>query len=218
MLEKPCSHCGHVNPTEATSCAQCGASDDQDETIPWHARLVRPADKTPSDAVYLSMGRVLGFTVVTFGLYLAYWFYVTWKHLASETEDPHYPLWHTLAVLFVPIYGLFRLHKHISVVTKLARAQGVDTTLSPLLAVLMWFLSSVLQFLTLQMEDPATILGLTLFALALLAAFLVWVQMPFNAYWERVRSGRLSAPPLAVFEVILLALGVFSWLSLLLQG
>ena len=117
----------------------------------------------------------------------------------------------------MPIYGLFRLHKHIAVVTKLARAQGVDTTLSPLLAVLMWFLSSVLQFLTLRMEDPATVLGLTLFALALLVAFLVWVQMPLNAYWERVRS-QLTAPPLAVFEVILLALGVFSWLSLLVQG
>ena len=99
-------------------------------------------------------------------------------------------------------------------IAKLARAQGVDTTLSPLLAVLVWFLSSVLQFLTLQMEDPSTILGLTLFALALLAAFLIWAQMPLNAYWERVRS-QLAAPPLAVFEVVLLALGVFSWLSLL---
>ena len=67
-------------------------------------------------------------------------------------------------------------------------------------------------------RDPATLLSLTLFALGLLAAFLVWAQMPLNAYWERVRGGRLSAPPLAVFEVILLALGVFSWLSLLLQG
>ena len=217
MLEKPCSNCGHVNPTDSRFCAHCGASDGPDESIPWHAFFTRPADKTPSDAVYLSMARVLGFTAVTLGLYLAYWIYVTWKHLASETEDPHYPLWHTLAVLFVPIYGLFRLHKHIALVAKLAKARDVDTTLSPLLAVLMWLLSSVLQFLTLQMEDPATVLGLTLLALTLLAAFLVWVQMPLNAYWGRVR-GQLAAPPLAVFEVILLALGVFSWLSLLLQG
>ena len=217
MLEKQCSHCGRLNPTDSKLCAQCGASNGQDESIPWHAFLTRPADKTPSDAVYLSMGRVLGFTAVTLGLYLAYWLYVTWKHLASETEDPHYPLWHTLAVLFVPIYGLFRLHKHIALVAKVARSRGVDTTLSPLLAVLMWLLSSVLQFLTLGMEDPATALGLTLLALVLLAAFLVWVQMPLNAYWERVRS-QPSSPPLAVFEVILLALGVFSWLSLLLQG
>ena len=65
--------------------------------------------------------------------------------------------------------------------------------------------------------DPGTALGVTLFALALLVAFLVWAQMPLNTYWERVRS-RLSAPPLAVFEVVLLALGVFSWLSLLLQA
>ena len=214
MLEKPCPECGHVNPTDSRFCAQCGAPDRPDEPLPWHAFLTRPADKTPSDAVYLSMGRVLGLTAVTLGLYMAYWLYVTWKHLASETEDAHYPLWHTLAILFVPIYGLFRLHKHVSVIAKLARAQGVDTTLSPLLAVLVWFLSSVLQFLTLQMEDPSTILGLTLFALALLAAFLIWAQMPLNGYWERVRS-QLAAPPLAVFEVVLLALGVFSWLSLL---
>ncbi len=217
MLERPCPHCGHVNPIDSRLCAQCGATDNPDEPMPWHAFFTRPADKTPSDAVYLSMGRVLGLTAVTLGLYLAYWFYVTWKHLASETEDAHYPLWHTLAILFVPIYGLFRLHKHIAVVTKLARAQGVDTTLSPLLAVFMWFLSSVLQALTLQMEDPGTALSITLFALALLVAFLVWAQMPLNAYWQRVR-GQLAAPPLAVFEVALLALGVFSWLSLLLQA
>ena len=218
MLEKPCPQCGHVNPTDSRFCAQCGASNAQDEAAPWYAFFTQPADKTPSDAVYLSMGRVLGLTAVTLGLYLGYWFYVTWKHLASETEDRHYPFWHAMAILFVPIYGLFRLHKHIALVTKLARAQGVDTTLSPLLAVLLWLLSSVLQFLTLQIEDPGTLLGLTLFALALLVAFLVWTQMPLNAYWERVRAGRLSAPPLAVFEVVLLALGVFSWLSLLLQG
>lgn len=217
MLEKPCPYCGHVSPADSTSCAQCGASDDPNEPIPWHAFFTRPADKTPSDAVYLSMGRVLGLTAATFGLYQVYWLYVTWKHLASETEDAHYPLWHTLAILFVPIYGWFRLHKHVALVAKLARAQGVDTTLSPLLAVFMWFLSSVLQALTLQMEDPGTALSITLFALALLVTFLVWAQMPLNAYWERVRSG-LRAPPLAVVEVILLALGVFSWLSLLLQA
>ena len=217
MPERPCSHCGRVNPTDSRFCAQCGASDREAEPHPWHAFFTRPADKTPSDAVYLSMGRVLGFTAVTLGLYLAYWLYATWKHLASETEDAHYPLWHTLAILFVPIYGLFRLHRHVALVAKLARAQGVDTTLSPLLAVLVWFLSSVLQFLTLGMEDPGTALALTFFALGLLVAFLVWAQMPLNDYWQRVRS-RLAAPPLAVFEVILLALGVFSWLSLLLQA
>ena len=217
MPERPCSHCGGVNPDDSGSCGQCGASDNPDGPVPWYAFFTRPADKTPSDAVYLSMGRVLGFTAVTLGLYLAYWLYVTWKHLASETDDAHYPFWHTMAILFVPIYGLFRLHKHLAVVAKLSHSRGVDTTLSPLLAVLMWFLSSVLQFLTIQMEDPATVLGLTLFALALLVAFLVWAQMPLNAYWGRVRS-QLAAPPLAVFEVVLLALGVFSWLSLLLQG
>ena len=218
MLEKPCPHCGHANPADSRFCAECGASNVQDEAAPWHAFFTRPADKTPSDAVYLSMARVLGLTAVTLGLYLAYWFYVTWKHLASETEDAHYPFWHAMAILFVPIYGLFRLHKHVALVAKLSRDQGVDTTLSPLLAVLLWLLSSVLQFLTLQIEDPATLLSLTLFALGLLAAFLVWVQMPLNAYWARVRGGRLSAPPLAVFEIVLLALGVFSWISLLLQS
>ena len=217
MLEKPCPHCGHVNPADSRFCAQCGATESQDESMPWHAFFARPADKTPSDAVYLSLGRVLGLTAVTFGLYQVYWLYVTWKQLASETEDAHYPLWHTLAILFVPVYGWFRLHKHVAVITKLARAQGVDTTLSPLLAVFMWFLSSVLQALTLQLEDPGTALGVSLLALALLVAFLVWAQMPLNAYWERVRRP-LSAPPLAVFEIILLALGVFSWLSLLLQA
>ena len=148
-------------PADSRFCAQCGATESQDESMPWHAFFARPADKAPSDAVYLSLGRMLGLTAVTFGLYQVYWLYVTWKQLASETEDAHYPLWHTLAILFVPIYGLFRLHKHVAVITKLARAQGVDTTLSPLLAVFMWFLSSVLQALTLQLEDPGTALGVS---------------------------------------------------------
>src|SRR5262245_33575454 len=40
----------------------------------------------------LSPGRVLLLALLSGGLYLFYWSYLTWKQLKSETRDDHYPV------------------------------------------------------------------------------------------------------------------------------
>ena len=119
MSDKLCTGCGEQNPAQANFCSSCGAQE-----------FAEAAPKPTRNVLRLSMGRIVLLSVVTSGLYIFYWLYLTWKHLQSETEDVHYPVWHGLT-LFVPVYGLFRLHRHVSVIQGLALKAGVDTSLSP---------------------------------------------------------------------------------------
>ncbi len=95
-------------------------------------------------------GRVLIFTVLSFGLYLLYWMFLTWRQYRdcvaqpqSSDEQPEavqYPFWHALTLL-VPIYGLYRTHAHMSAFRDLMRAQNLPTTISP-----GWCVAAVLPF------------------------------------------------------------------------
>ena len=52
-----------------------------------------------------------------------WWFYITWKQHQPETGDQHYTIWHALT-LSVPIYNLFKVHRHVSVINELAAGAG----------------------------------------------------------------------------------------------
>ncbi|MSQ40942.1 MAG: hypothetical protein EXR55_04665 [Dehalococcoidia bacterium] len=62
--------------------------------------------------VLLSPARIILMSVLSQGLYLLYWFYLTWKHYRNHTGRDVYPVWHALTLL-VPIYSLFRTHAHV---------------------------------------------------------------------------------------------------------
>ena len=51
---------------------------------------------------YLSQNRILVMAVLSFGLYLLYWFYLTWKQYRDQTSQEAFPVWHALSLL-VPI-------------------------------------------------------------------------------------------------------------------
>lgn len=53
----------------------------------------------------ISMRRILFMTIASYGLYLVYWFYVTWKQYKDNTGERAYPVWHALTLL-IPIYNL----------------------------------------------------------------------------------------------------------------
>ena len=61
---------------------------------------------------YLPPTRILLMAVLSYGLYLFYWFYLTWKQYRDHTGREAFPVWHALT-LVVPIYGLFRTHAHV---------------------------------------------------------------------------------------------------------
>ena len=102
------------------------------------------------DAWTVPESRVLIFTVLSFGLYLLYWMYLTWKQYRDsaarpqpaneQTESIQYPVWHALSML-VPLYGLYRTHAHMSAFRDSMRAQGLDSTIIP-----GWCVAAVLPF------------------------------------------------------------------------
>ena len=61
--------------------------------------------------VKLSKNRVALDTILSSGLYMFYWFYLTWKQLKEETGRHHQPVGHALALL-IPIYAWVIIHRH----------------------------------------------------------------------------------------------------------
>ena len=168
-----------------------------------------------SNALRLSVTRLVVLSAVTSGLYFFYWLYLTWKQLQGETKDIHYPVWHALT-LFVPVYGLFRLHKHVQVIQDLTRRVGVETSLTPGLAVVLISLNWVLGLGSAGVEGFAA-LALNIIRFTMTTTVIVWSQSTLNAYWYKVRGTPIQDVPIETVERALIILGLFIWLSVFLS-
>ena len=156
------------------------------------------------------MGRVVILSIISFGLYLFWWFYITWKQLARETGEEHFPVWHALS-LFVPIYGLFRIHKHMSIIKDLAVRAGLDTSLSPGIVVVLAILSNALDWASFTTTDVGALVTLGVISVVLSTTIVAWAQATLNRYWA-VRTGdALREARLGVGEVILTIFGLLAW-------
>lgn len=214
MTEKLCTKCGRLNSAYARFCDVCGA---QEFARP-PAEQLQDASGTQgavaNAAVRISMTRIVVLSAFTFsGLYFYYWLYLTWKQLRGETRDVHYPVWHAFT-MFVPVYGLFRLHKHVGVVQTLALGAGVNTSLTAGLAVVLIALTWVLGIVSMNAVGLLLIL-LNLISFALTTTTMVWVQGALNAYWYQVRGTSLQNAPVGVGEKAIVSLGVLLWLNVL---
>ncbi|MBI2855320.1 MAG: zinc ribbon domain-containing protein [Chloroflexi bacterium] len=217
MAEKRCNRCGHLNLSEANYCSACGASEftEVQDRPQWHSTSAPESTSQGADML-LGSTRIVALTMVTTGAYLLYWLYLTWKQLRSETGEEHFPVWHALTLL-VPVYGLFRLHKHVQVIRDLALNAQVETSLSPGLAVLLVVLNGFLGLGSGGVDNLATILVLEFISLALVSTVIVWSQTALNGYWTRGRGDALRWMPLQTGEKVLIALGVLIWLRLLIS-
>ena len=126
-----CPNSGTESEATQQFCRHCGAA--LAATVAGR-QTVGPAS-IPATGVrvlpyYLSPTRILVMTVLTYGLYLFYWRYLTWKQYRDHTGQEVFPVWHALT-LFVPIYNLFRTHAHIRTYKELMVNSGVASTLSP---------------------------------------------------------------------------------------
>ena len=170
---------------------------------------------------YLSPTRILVMVVLSYGLYLFYWLYLTWKQYRDHTGQEAFPVWHALTQ-FVPIYGWFRFHAHIRTYKELMSNSGVPSSLSTGWAVVIFIISSLLGWVAgpgwgdiSQSEAVVTaILGVV--SVALLAGLLLQVQENLNRYWgglPQVSSGEtsLTNARIGVGEIILLVLGLLVW-------
>ena len=214
MAEKVCAQCGQLNRSHANYCSACGAQGfaevtlEQGEAGPAYQPLA-----TESYALRLSIARIIILSIVTSGLYVFYWLYLTWKHLQSETGDVHYPFWHALTFL-VPVYGLFRIHRHVAVIQAASQRAGVEALLAPALAVTMLALYWLLAMLSANSASFGTFVVLNLIRLALITTVIVRAQATLNNYWSSVKGEALARVPLGGGEVRFVALVLFMQLTL----
>ena len=210
MPDKQCMQCGELVPAAANFCPSCGTTTFRELPPGLASRLSSSAAVSADAAVQLGIGRVIALSILSFGLYLFWWLYMTWKQLASETGEEHFPIWHALS-LFVPIYGLFRIHRHMSIIKDLAVRAGLDTSLSPGIVVVLAVLSGGLDGVSINITDVGALVTLGIISVALSTTIVAWAQSTLNRYWIVRRGDSLREARLGVGEAILTIFGLFGW-------
>ena len=221
-----CRECGTEVESIHRYCRSCGAEIGTGAT---EIGAFPPVSQEAAPVLdyYLSPNRVLLMSVLTYGLYLFYWFYLTWKHYRDHTHAEAFPVWHALTLL-VPIYGLFRTHAHMRTYKDLMLAAGLPSTISigwaVALVAISWTLDGISfnvsgGFASVQEDiSQKTVLVITLVdlvSLTLVAGLLLHVQGNLNRYWASLGSGWLNSARIGVGEVILAVLGVLAWANTL---
>jgi len=190
---------------------------------------------------YITPTRFLVMVALSSGLYLFYWFYLTWKQYRDHTGQEVFPVWHALTQ-FVPIYGWFRVHAHVRAYKELMINSGVPNSLSPGWAVVIRIIASLLFLfglpaalgeLSQRPESALTILDLAatlgelsqrtlvvfkildLVSTALSAGILLQVQGNLNRYWASLPEVISGGVPLvtAKISVVEIILLVFGLLT-----
>jgi hypothetical protein len=171
-----------------------------------------PLDAGPR-RVLLSPARILIFSVLSAGLYIFYWSYLTWKQLKSETREDHYPIWHALT-LVVPIYGLFRMYRHLEVVNDLAIRAGASS-LAPTAGVCLLIAGNLLSWIgSLAGTDVTAGLALGAASTICYALIMVAAQPGLNKAWLQKDGGSRDAG-LSWAEFALVLVGLLVWLGTL---
>lgn len=212
-----CPNCGREYQPYANFCRACGA-----------ALSDHPVDLTPVGPplelpYHLSLNRILLMTVLSYGLYLLYWRYLTWQQYRDYTGDAVYPIWHALT-LFVPIYGLFRTHAHAWTFRDLMRDAGVPSSIKAWLVVLLMIISNILFWSSVRVAfsgdavSQDTAIGIAIIdaiAIGLTLVILRHLQSNINQYWDSRPNARVTSARICVGEVIFAIIGAFAWVSTL---
>lgn len=182
-----------------------------------------PADIPQILPYHISLGRVLLMSVLSSGLYLFYWFYLTWKQYRDHTGTEAYPLWHVLTLL-VPIYGLFRTHAHMRSFKELMLKASLPTTISPGWAVVLVIVSSALGWASFKgslgqvtQERSMLFFILNVISIAVIAGLLLRVQGNLNRYWASLGNVRVTNAGMGVGEVVFGIIGILAWIGTLLS-
>ena len=195
-----CPSCGVEASLGDDSCASCGAA-----LHPAAAAVVRYRF-TPARIVVMSL--------LTSGLFLLYWLYITWKQYRDLTGEEVYPLWHALSCV-LPIYGYFRVHAHVRVYKELMVARGIETTLNPAGAVLALVVITLLGFASFSTANLAAEAVLSLVSSIVTAGLILLVQENLNSLWDHVPSVAREPVGTTPGQVALAVIGVMGYLSLL---
>ena len=220
-----CGHCGAEAVPGGLFCPRCGQRLENEIAEPPSVSQPYPGydQITALELPYeIPLQRILFMTIASYGLYLFYWYYVTWKHYRESTGEKAYPIWHALTLL-VPIYNLFRTHAHMRVFRDLMRGRGLVTTISTGWAVAAVWVSGAIGWFSFRLSFGEEMTQRTAVAAAVLdgismvivAWLLLHVQSNLNSYWHHLSEGRAIKAKVGVGEVVFVVLGLLGWVDTL---
>lgn len=196
-----CTNCGHRLQTAANYCDKCGN-----------------AIASPMRCL-LQVQRVTLLTLLSGGVYIFWWFYITWKHYRDHTRETAYPVWHALT-LIVPFYNLFRMHAHTRTYLELMHKYQVPSSLSPLRTTVIYGILTFLANIGLRQvlfgeisENLAIAMLVGLIVSTLMASWLLTsMQRNFNRYWQSALFEKSpSYARIGIGEVVLTLVGIYAW-------
>lgn len=209
-LDTFCSACGNVLPRPQSPVqSETSSAPVTNVTVTTAETQVREMN------VFISPARIIAVSILSFGYYFFYWFYLTWKHYRDYTRTENYPVWHALT-LFVPVYYLFRVHAHIRSFKELMVEAGIPSNLSPGFVVVLVLVSNLLSLISWRLffiEPSYGIIGLDIVVIGVDIGMLVWVQTNLNRYWGTIKDIHAINARIGVGEVIFILLGVLSWIG-----
>jgi len=216
-----CSKCGAEVLSSHRYCRGCGtallhATDSQTAPVMTGAT----AQTLPYQ---ISLTRVLILGVLSYNLYLYYWFYLTWKQYRDHTGAEAYPSWHALT-LFIPIYSLFRTHAHVRAFKELMLNASLSTNLNAVgavaLVLLLWITNTIgVTYIwgTGGLSGPLTrgdavVSAVTgLISVAVSTGLIIHVQENLNRYWASLENAKAGRANIGIAEVLLVLLGLLFW-------
>jgi len=167
------------------------------------------------------MTRITVLAIVSFGFYIVYWMYLTWRQYRDHTGEEAYPVWHALT-LFIPIYGLFRIHAHMRSYNELIAAAGITAGIAVGEVVAGAFAAGILDNVAMQLTGgwswdgysfKAAVASEILFGVSmiLVIAILWHVQGNLNRYWLSMENAQVATWKIRKGEVLCVIIGLLAW-------
>ena len=214
-----CPYCKTEFLPDHNFCGTCGT-----DLLSVVNQMNEPNQRVQVQPYYISPTKIILMAFLTNGLYLFYWFYVTWKHYQDTTGESVYPVWHALS-LIVPIYNLFRIYKHVQTFKTLMSDRNLPNSLHPFWTIILFIVLSLLDWFSFQNainditnRTIVTASFLNLLSAVALSGMLIQLQKNFNDYWDSLLeavSGKsnLTAAKITMPEIILVGIGLLTWLE-----
>ena len=216
-----CPYCAHQVESAHIFCGGCGKALPAESTADPEEALTGQPPRTL--AYGISPTRILVMTLLSDGLYLFYWFYITWQQYRDHTGNQVFPMWHTLT-LTVPIYGLFRTHAHMRALKQLMPDAGVLCSFSIGWAVALVLIPISWRYTKLFLNggffnsaevsfgSAVIIAMLDLASIAVVLGLLLSVQPNLSRYWASLDNVTLVDLNVGAGEIILAVIGVLTWI------